>query len=542
MLLQNDIHIDFEKELELETERLLADSIFKRAPIQRRLLKFLLERTLAGGTPPTQYEVAVDGLGKDEDYDVEGDSYPRVQISRLRRNLDSYYARTQPGHGMRVVLEQGAYRLGLEPFEKPAKTSAVGDAFQAGTAAVARWPLWAGLIVALMVAMALTLYVATSSEVFSGEEPVQAGGPVAKPTTALVIDTHYTPIEAATRARFVNTAERLSEIQLSNSFVSKPLALGRDPTEADYILSLNFGSFEGDTDSVFLAFADDDGDILYTREIMINEDRLIDFSAELEASLVFLTAPTGIIAEAELPDEADALASDYACFLAVESRRNNTGDTADLVAQCLEAFPRSEYRAFWYARRAFASYQAAILSGREIGKSGPAWADLRSAFEADQFNAFANFTAAKVELASGNCEAAQDFITRALERGGSYPALVAAMEANAASCSISIAEHEAMAQRIRTLARYNPSPDPLLHLYLVIGLLGSGDREAARLIAERTIIEDPQGRFEQTSDLLRRALNDPRTARMNREELVDAVYLFVWNEPASERIVETLLR
>lgn len=105
----------FEPQLRLEVDRLLGDVVFRRAPIQSRLLHYLMERTISDPSPPTQFEIAVDGLGKTTEYDIENDSYPRVQVSRLKRNLQNYYARNKPGNGLKVELFDGSYRLRLVP-------------------------------------------------------------------------------------------------------------------------------------------------------------------------------------------------------------------------------------------------------------------------------------------------------------------------------------------------------------------------------------------------------------------------------------------
>jgi len=76
-----------------ELARLCETDGFARAPIMRQLLKYLVERTLAGeGALLKAYTVAVDGLGRSDRFDPQTDSYPRVQVGRLRRLLDSAYA------------------------------------------------------------------------------------------------------------------------------------------------------------------------------------------------------------------------------------------------------------------------------------------------------------------------------------------------------------------------------------------------------------------------------------------------------------------
>lgn len=98
-----------------EVRNILEDVLFIRAPIQTRLLKYLLEQTTKGGEPPKQCDIAITGLGRDPDFDSDSDSYARVQVSRLRHNLDNYYARYRPSAGHRIIIKPGTYLLALKP-------------------------------------------------------------------------------------------------------------------------------------------------------------------------------------------------------------------------------------------------------------------------------------------------------------------------------------------------------------------------------------------------------------------------------------------
>lgn len=101
----------YEYHLHQEADRVLQHNIFRRSPKQRKLLRFLVDSS-AVGVSPTQYDIATVGLGKDESFDPSLDPYCRVSISRLRRNLDLYYATNQPGEA-RLALEQGSYSIQL---------------------------------------------------------------------------------------------------------------------------------------------------------------------------------------------------------------------------------------------------------------------------------------------------------------------------------------------------------------------------------------------------------------------------------------------
>lgn len=96
-----------------EADRIGASTAFMRAPVMRRLLHFLVAETLAGrGDGLKAYGVAVDGLGRDSDFDPQADSYPRVQVGRLRRMIAQFYADHGPGiDGIRLDIPSGGYRV-----------------------------------------------------------------------------------------------------------------------------------------------------------------------------------------------------------------------------------------------------------------------------------------------------------------------------------------------------------------------------------------------------------------------------------------------
>ncbi|MBY8825376.1 tetratricopeptide repeat protein [Sphingomonas colocasiae] len=98
-----------------ELEAIFRTPEFERAPVMRQLLSFLVRTTLAGGGDELKaYTVAVEGLGRDPDFDSQSDSYPRVQVGRLRKMLDAYYANNANAsleNGVRLHVKQGSYRV-----------------------------------------------------------------------------------------------------------------------------------------------------------------------------------------------------------------------------------------------------------------------------------------------------------------------------------------------------------------------------------------------------------------------------------------------
>lgn len=93
---------------------------FVRSPVLRRLLEYLVDQTLSGhGDRLKAYQIAVDGLGRDDSFDPQSDSYPRVQVGRLRKMLDLHYAAlsaTQADGRQRITIPVGRYSVQLVPI------------------------------------------------------------------------------------------------------------------------------------------------------------------------------------------------------------------------------------------------------------------------------------------------------------------------------------------------------------------------------------------------------------------------------------------
>ena len=528
----------FEHQLRLEVDRVLDDLVFRRAPIQSRLLHYLMERTISDPSPPTQYEIAVDGLGKTSEYDIENDSYPRVQVSRLKRNLQNYYARNGAGDGLKVEMQDGSYRLRLVPSEAPVQPGD-GEAGESEEIAAPVNEKQRGLLrtaVALSVAIWVIglIGLAVWFYNFSNKPTVSD-----VPKTALVLDIN-TPLAGEPLPENVRQGvEQVGRIQLRNSLVSRSAMPLDNSDDAKYLVAFSAG-LQDETPALFLTLFSDQGEVLFAHTISSVSARTVEFERELEASLVYITSPTGAIAKNELQSIDNPTATEYTCFLSIENNRTREGTMAELMERCIDRFPDSSYAAYWHARQAFAIYQASAAKGEPIAKDGQAWAEVNKALAINPTNAFANFVAAKVELASGQCDNARAYINRALERGASYPAMVASANADGAACPTSEEELADSSDRLRALARFTPDPDPLLHLYLMLALLAVDDRAAAADLAETLVITEPTGSVELSSDLLRQALTNRSLARAKRAQLRSAINLYIWNPELSEQILDRI--
>jgi adenylate cyclase len=97
---------------------ILASPVFSSAERQRRLLRFLVERALAGeGGRLNQYTLGIDVFDRDESFDPAIDSIVRVEVARLRSKLRDYYdehGRTDP---IRFELPKGTYGVVVQLTE-----------------------------------------------------------------------------------------------------------------------------------------------------------------------------------------------------------------------------------------------------------------------------------------------------------------------------------------------------------------------------------------------------------------------------------------
>ncbi|MEP7350256.1 MAG: hypothetical protein ABI668_09950 [Sphingorhabdus sp.] len=102
-----------------EAAQILQDPQFLNSPTLARLLNWLVEETIAGrGDKIKSYTVAVEGLGRSNDFDSQADSYPRVQIGRLRKALETHYAQHGSTRDWCLYLQPGSYRIRTGQLEQ----------------------------------------------------------------------------------------------------------------------------------------------------------------------------------------------------------------------------------------------------------------------------------------------------------------------------------------------------------------------------------------------------------------------------------------
>jgi len=107
-------------------QRIIDSGVLGRSRHYSKLFSYLIDCTIAGQSP-REIDLAVEGLGKGNDYDVGSDSSVRVYIHQLRKKLDIYYEEHEPETRFRLSIPKGQYRIAVEP-RTPGATGAAEEA------------------------------------------------------------------------------------------------------------------------------------------------------------------------------------------------------------------------------------------------------------------------------------------------------------------------------------------------------------------------------------------------------------------------------
>lgn len=100
--------------MEAELERILHSRCFRSRKSLKRLLSYVVKQATLDKAPElSQYQIAVAALGKCTDFDATTDPLVRIQIGRLRKQLDDYYATEGRYNPVRITLPKGSYQPAL---------------------------------------------------------------------------------------------------------------------------------------------------------------------------------------------------------------------------------------------------------------------------------------------------------------------------------------------------------------------------------------------------------------------------------------------
>lgn len=96
--------------MEQQLTRILSSPPFANSRRCQQLLKYLVERTLAGDLAALKERtIGVEVFGRDLEYDTSADAIVRVRANELRKRLAQYYERHPADDAVRIELPPGSY-------------------------------------------------------------------------------------------------------------------------------------------------------------------------------------------------------------------------------------------------------------------------------------------------------------------------------------------------------------------------------------------------------------------------------------------------
>src|SRR4051794_4860794 len=98
------------EEIRAALHRIAASEAFCACPQLVAFLRYVVEATLRGRQDRIKgYTIAVEALGRGDDFNPQDDPIVRVEAMRLRRALQRYYANGGSGDAVQIVLPLGSY-------------------------------------------------------------------------------------------------------------------------------------------------------------------------------------------------------------------------------------------------------------------------------------------------------------------------------------------------------------------------------------------------------------------------------------------------
>ena len=97
-------------ELKALCRRIIASGELGRSKYYSALLEYLVQCSIAKQSPK-ELELAIEVLGRGDNFDVSSDSTVRVYMHQLRKKLDAYYQSNEIKAAYRIVIPKGQYTI-----------------------------------------------------------------------------------------------------------------------------------------------------------------------------------------------------------------------------------------------------------------------------------------------------------------------------------------------------------------------------------------------------------------------------------------------
>lgn len=483
----------------LERDRLLSDPEFARSPSMCKLLRFLVDYKLSGNSVPLKsYTIATDALGRDADFDTQTDSYPRVQMGRLRRMLDNFYLRK--GGENRLSIAPNKYEIALELNLAPtgneekligqgAVSSAAGDKKllppETETLATVEQQTenqhgWNRRLITIFGVTILSVVIGILGYLLW---PAQVDDEIAYPRVALDLPDGASGVRASALSdsvgnQLVRGLNGFDRIRIFDT-------ISGQPSNSDYVIRLRF--LEATADRIELRLLDGhSGEILWSKELnTANEEA---FNLELDKAIVALAGPYGEIAQTEISKLENDYSAGYPCLLQFDLyiRYREPGKLAPLqkcLQKSIERFPND---AHLLSVSAFARNMSE-RSNTGIAGNGAGMLLARQAEALDQNSAGANFAVAQSAFFAGDCVTGLAWGKKAVALNPLNSRLTGYLGLYMISCNYPDGEKYA-AQALEL----DPNADLAIAAAVALQMLKRGDAKAALELTSEYMASSPR--------------------------------------------------
>jgi hypothetical protein len=458
-----------------ELSRILASAEFSRAPIMKRLLSFLVDETVAGrGDQLKAYAVAVDGLGRAPDYDARADSYPRVQVGRLRRMLADHYTRSPAEGRARIDIPSGRYKVhmvadGPLPVENEVGEQAPADAAIARPMLLLQTGLLVGAMVlgAIMLAMLLPQRHAVAIEGKPMLELVSTVPPGADPN-----------VESLVRAAMLDGLRRSPVFDVRAA--RRAGSVDPRPIAAKYRLAAEYGGGIRARQVQIRLWKLGPDRLVWSANMVLpapgGDQRIAD---ALAPAIATIGRVDGVVAKNELAEVKAVAVNGYDCLLLFHRyRRERLQQDRPTIDRCVEqGLVADPEDAGLHAAKAdlLLTSLTRLAGGAQADALLNAQRHAELATTIDPLDAWANSTQARVAMAAGTCPSAVRIAARASDLNPYDPALLADSAMIFVSCGDPRAE-----TTVRRAISLDDGPDGRFYQPLVLVAVDRGDQPLAR--------------------------------------------------------------
>jgi hypothetical protein len=173
----------------------LGSVTFARSAQLRAFLRYVCEREIAGQSEGlTEYQIAIDVLGRRKDFSLADDSSVRNRAYELRQRLEKYYTQEQPRAAVRIAIPRGGYVPYYTRYQPPVDGESSGRTLAAAlaVATVSRRFGWRGVVAIGALCLVAGVLAGLAAGWFFGQShPAavvkEAWGPLADPGGDLLI-------------------------------------------------------------------------------------------------------------------------------------------------------------------------------------------------------------------------------------------------------------------------------------------------------------------------------------------------------------------